>query len=129
MTNRARFLLDSNICIYLLEAVSKIALRMVERYQPGEVVTSAIAYAEVMRGLREPSQRALADTRAFFEVIPVQPFDAQAAEEYRKLPFERHRFDHLIAAHALSLDVVLVTRNTRHFRTVPGLRVEDWTDG
>ena len=128
MDSRARFLLDSNICIYLLEAVSEAARQKVESHRPGEVVTSAVAYAEVMRGLNNPTPKALADTRAFFDVIPVQPFDARAAEAYRKLPFERHRFDHLIAAHALSLELILVTRNVSHFRTVIGLRVEDWTD-
>jgi tRNA(fMet)-specific endonuclease VapC len=80
-----------------------------------------------MNGLREADPKAVAEAAAFFEVVPVQPFDTAAAEEYRKLPFERHRFDHLIAAHALSLDLVMVTRNVRHFRSVPKLRVEDWT--
>jgi tRNA(fMet)-specific endonuclease VapC len=123
----ARFLLDSNICIYILKGLSEGARRTVEDHRPGEVVTSAVAFAEVMNGLRDAKSKALADAAAFFEIVPVQPFDAAAAEKYRKLVFERHRFDHLIAAHALSLDVVMVTRNVRHFRNVPELRVEDWT--
>lgn len=98
-----------------------------EDHRPGEVVTSAVAYAEVTNGLSDADPKALADVAAFFDVVPVQPFDATAAEAYRKLPFERHRFDHLIAAHALSLDLILVTRNVGHFRNVPELRVEDWT--
>jgi tRNA(fMet)-specific endonuclease VapC len=122
-----RFLLDSNICIYILGGLSATARRAVERHRPGEVVTSAIAYAEVMSGLRDADARALADAAALFEIISVQPFGAEAAQAYRKLPFERHRFDHLIAAHALSLGLVMVTRNVRHFRGIPDLRVEDWT--
>ena len=125
--NSARFLLDSSVCIYILKGLSERARRAVEDRSPGEVVTSAVAYAEVMNGFRDASPRELANAAAFFEVVPVQPFDVAAAEKYRTLVFERHRFDHLIAAHALSLDLVMVTRNVRHFRNVPRLRVEDWT--
>lgn len=123
----ARFLLDSNICIYILKGLSDSARRAVENHSPGEVVTSAVAYAEVMNGLRDADSKALGDAAAFFEIVPVQPFDAAAAEKYRALVFERHRFDHLVAAHALSLDLTMVTRNVRHFRNVRELRVEDWT--
>lgn len=123
----ARFLLDSNICIYILKGLSEPARRAVEDHRPGEVVTSTVAYAEVMNGLRDADAKSLALAAAFFETVPVQPFDAAAAEKYRTLVFERHRFDHLIAAHALSLNLVMVTRNARHFRSVPHLRVEDWT--
>lgn len=123
----ARFLLDSNICIYILKGLSEPARQTVEDHSPGEVVTSAVAYAEVMNGFRDANAKALAHAAAFFEIVPVQPFDAAAAEKYRTLVFERHRFDHLVAAHALSLDLVMVTRNLRHFRNVPELRVEDWT--
>ena len=125
--SNARFLLDSNICIYILKGLSEPARRTVEDHSPGEVVTSAVAYAEVMNGFRDADPKALADAAAFFAIVLVQPFDAGAAEKYRTLVFERHRFDHLIAAHALSLDLVMVTRNVRHFRHVPKLRVEDWT--
>jgi len=40
---------------------------------------------------------------------------------------ERHRFDQLIAAHTLALNLTLVTANPRDFRDIPDLRVEDWT--
>lgn len=125
--NSARFLLDSNICIYILKGLSERARQAVEARRPGEVVTSAVAYAEVMNGLRDANSKALAEAAAFFEVVPVKAFDAAAAKKYCTLVFERHRFDHLIAAHALSLDLVMVTRNVLHFRNVPDLRVEDWT--
>ena len=127
MASEARFLLDSNICIYLIEGLSQSARRRVEAFRPREVVTSAVAFAEVMRGVDANDPRSSATADAFFEAIPVVPFDREAAFAYRRLPFERHRLDHLIAAHALALGVVLVTRNTRRFRAVPGLGVEDWT--
>ena len=58
---------------------------------------------------------------------PVVPFDQAAAQIYARLPFRRHRFDRLIAAHALALDVTLVTANERDFRDIAALRVENWT--
>jgi tRNA(fMet)-specific endonuclease VapC len=124
-----RALLDANICIYLIEGLSEEARRHVERFAPGEIVTSAVAFAEVIVKVDPNDARASANAGAFFAQIPVLPFDADAALAYRQVPFERHRFDHLIAAHALSLNLLLVTRNTRHFASVPGLRVENWIDG
>ena len=121
-----RVLLASNVCIYLIEGLSEKARHQVEGFEPGEVVTSAVAFAEVMLRVDETDSRASANASAFFSEIPVLPFDVEAALAYRHVPFERHRFDHLIAAHALSLDLLLVTRNTRHFENVPGLRVENW---
>jgi tRNA(fMet)-specific endonuclease VapC len=123
-----RVLLDSNLCIYLIEGLSEEARFKVERFAPGEVVTSAVAFAEVMLKVDPDDPFATANADAFFAAVPVLPFGAGAALAYRSVPFERHRFDHLIAAHALSLNLTLVTRNMRHFVSVPGLRVENWID-
>lgn len=122
-----RALLDSNICIYVLEGLSEPARSRIESYEPGEVVTSAIAYAEVMRGLDPRDKMAVAKTDALFAVVPVLPFEQKAALAYRSVPFRRGGFDRLIAAHALSLGLVLVTSNVLDFQRVAGLRVEDWT--
>ena len=123
-----RFLLDSNICIYLLEGLSDKARSQVERRAPGELITSMIVYAEVMRGLREDDARGRALTDAFFEVVPVVPFDKAAALAFRRVPFRRGGFDRLIAAHALALDLTLITNNPRDFADIAGLRVENWTE-
>lgn len=119
-------MLDSNILIYLLEGSSPEARRRAEMCEPGELATSAVAYAEMMWKVPPRDARKRAQVDVILRVVEVLPFDAKAGEAYRKLPFERHRFDHLIAAHALSRDLTMVTRNTRHFANVPGLRVEDW---
>ena len=122
-----RFLLDSNICIYLLGAFSEPARRRVESYYPGEVVTSAVAYAEVVRRVDFTDAAAIADTEALFATIPVLAFDVLAAAAYRRLPFKRGSFDRLIAAHAMALGLTFVTNNEQDFVEVPGLRVENWT--
>ncbi len=118
------FLLDSNICIYVLTGGPETVRRRVQNQEPGDLVTSAIAFAEVMTGIRSPEE--IANAEAFFAVVEVLPFDKVAARTYATMPFRRARFDRLIAAHALSLDLTLVTANVRDFADVPGLRVENW---
>ena len=119
-----RFLLDSNICIYLLQGVSGEARARVEAHEPGALVTSAIACAEVLRGVRSGDEAAAA---ALFGLIRVLPFDDRAAARYAAIPFRRGTFDRLIAAHALALGLVLVTNNERDYADVAGLSVENWT--
>ena len=121
-------LLDSNTLIFILaDAASSSALRL-GRCRPGSAVTSAIAYAEVMRGIGlRPEDQRLGER--LFTRVPVLPFDAAAAATFARLPFRRGSFDRLIAAHALSLDLAVVTDNERHFADVPGLKVENWTHG
>lgn len=121
------YLLDSNICIYLLEGLSDAARQRVEARLPGEVVTSAICLAEVMRGVDHADQDAFAKAERLFKVIPVLDFGADAALYHARLPFRRHSFDRLIAAHALSAGLTLVTNNESDFADVPGLKVENWT--
>lgn len=119
------FLLDSNICIYLLGGASDIARSSVQARAPGELVTSAVAFAEVMVGAR--SRQAVAQAEALFAVVKVLPFDEAAARAYASLSFKRARCDRLIAAHALALKLTLVTNNEGDFGDIPGLTVENWT--
>lgn len=124
MDAKPAFLLDTNICIYLLEGGSKTSVRRVEACDRGDLAVSAISYAEVMIGAREKDSASRA--KAFFDQMVVVPFDAVAGDRYGRLPFKRSNFDRLIAAHALSLQLTLVTNNERDFTDVPGLKVENW---
>lgn len=121
------FLLDSNICIYILEGLSAQARRHVEGRRPGEIVTSAVAYAEVMRGVDPDDALAGAKVDALFDIVDVLPFDRVAAQVYQAIPFKRGTFDRLIGAHALALGLTLVTNNVRDYSDISGLRVENWT--
>lgn len=119
-------MLDANILIMLLDIDERVIRRARQCFE-GDLCLSAIAYAEVARGTnagKGPPHDLLA--RAV-ESIPVQPFDERAARHYADLPFARHRFDRLIAAHALALDLTLVTANVQDFAAVDGLRLEDWS--
>ena len=121
------FLLDSNICIYVLEGRGRELRDRIEACSPGEIVTSSIVFAEVSRGLDLRDRKRVESADKLFAAFPIQPFDRAAAERYRDVPFSRGRFDRLIAAHALALGVTVITSNLDDFADVPGLRVEDWT--
>jgi tRNA(fMet)-specific endonuclease VapC len=119
------FLLDSNICIYVLRDADSAAAIKLGKCAPGSVVTSSIVYAELLRGApRDLDSRAGID--ALFTLVPVLPFDDGAARAYRDIPFKRGTFDRLIAAHALSLGLTLVTGNVRDYSDVSALRIENW---
>ncbi len=122
-----RFLLDANSCIYLIEKLSPPLRSRAERCAAGEIVTSAVVFAEVARGTNWSDVQAAGLVRDFFEAVEVLPFDRAAGFAYGGLPFARHRLDRLIAAHALALDLTLVTANVSDFRDVAELKVEDWT--
>ena len=119
------FLLDANICIYLLGGRSEIAAKRVQNCVRGELVTSAVAYAEVMIGAERLN--AVVPALAFFMQVPVLPFDEAAGDVYSQLPFKRGSYDRLIASQALSLGLTIVTSNEKDFADVPELLVENWT--
>lgn len=121
-----KFMLDSNVVIAVaLAAHEGVAWRMA-KYGQGDFAMSAITYAEVAHGSVRGKPPLFERLQAFVEEVPVLPFDDRAAGVYAKLSFQRGSYDRLIAAHALSLDLVLVTHNEKHFRDVPGLTVENW---
>jgi tRNA(fMet)-specific endonuclease VapC len=119
------FMLDANICIYILSGASLAAAARVSACSVGQLVTSAVAYAEVMIGAERFGQAGKA--RAFFAQVAVLPFDSAAGVAYSKLPFKRGSYDRLIAAQAVSLGLTVVTSNEADFADVPGLKVENWT--
>lgn len=118
-----RWLLDSNIGIYLLQGNAQNALRRLSACPLGSVVTSSICLAEMLIGLRAEEADSL---DRLLTVISVLPFDDPAAHAYATLRFRRASYDRLIAAHALSRGLTVVTANPLDFADVPGLAVEDW---
>ncbi|MET3710209.1 tRNA(fMet)-specific endonuclease VapC [Sphingomonas trueperi] len=118
------FLLDSNICIYLLQGSVERLNARVRAQAKGSLAVSAISYAEVRLGIRDAQGAVL---QAFLRDVPVMPFDAAAAEVYGRLPFRRARLDRLIAAQALAAGLTLITNNERDFADIPDLKLENWT--
>jgi tRNA(fMet)-specific endonuclease VapC len=117
-----KYLLDSNILIALALAGNEGVRARAAECDAGDLVTSAIVYAEVVHG-------SIGGKPPPFEhlQIHVLPFDETAARFYASLPFDRGSYDRLIAAHALSLNLIVVTHNKKDFADVPGLKAENWT--
>jgi len=131
---KPKYMLDTNICIYLMKHhPPEVAERFAQCFV-GDVVISAITLAELEHGVTcsgESEARNRAALDAFLEDVPVAPFESAAARAYgpaRYATRERKRdaLDKLIAAHAIALEVVLVTNNEADFTAYPGLRVENW---
>ncbi len=128
-------LIDTDICVYLINGRSEQALRRFTRFDAGDLGLSAISVAELMFGANNSRriQENLEALRYFLMPLITVEFDAKAAEVYGTLRVDLKRkgtpigpLDTMIAAQALSLDVPLVTNNVREFRRVEGLEVENW---
>lgn len=122
-----KYLLDSNAIIALVMNDDEGIVRRAAACDEGDMVTSAVAYAEVAYGSMRGQPPVFEQLQAFVEEVPVLDFDYKAALAYSTLPFKRASYDRLIAAHALSHELVVVTDNEKDFADVPGLKVENWT--
>lgn len=120
------YLLDSNVIIALVMNRNAGVVDRAAECFAGDMVTSAIAYAEVLYGSKRGKPPAQEQLSAFVQEVAVLDFDLQAAQVYASLPFRRHSYDRLIAAHALSQGLTVVTDNERLFSDIDGLQVENW---
>lgn len=131
---KPKFMLDTNICIYLMKHQPQEVAARFAQCVVGEVVISAITLAELEFGVACSGDKSLQNRRALdllLEDIPVAPFDATSAGAYGTIRLatqdrKRDAQDKLITAHAVALGVVLVTNNEADFLNYPGLRVENW---
>lgn len=123
-----KYLLDTNIVIAAMLAEGEAVRKRLAELDADDPVTSSIVIAEVLHGSVNGKPPAIKAVQHFTEEVPVLPFDMAAAQHYARLQFERRSFDRLIAAHALSCDLIVVTGNGKDFADVPGLKVENWTD-
>jgi tRNA(fMet)-specific endonuclease VapC len=128
-----RYMLDTNICIYLMKHQPKeVALRF-EQCSVGDVVISAITYAELQFGVAVSAdpEREADNVQNLIGDIPVAPFDAAAGIACGPIrdatrDSRTDAIDNLIAAHAASLGVIVVTNNVRDFAKYPGIVIENW---
>jgi tRNA(fMet)-specific endonuclease VapC len=124
-----KYLFDSNIIIMTVMAMNPALQRRLADCDEGDIVTSAIAYAEVAHGALRGKPPSFEKLQAFVEEAPVLDFDLKAAQVYATLSFKRASYDRLIAAHALSHGLTLVTDNEGDFDDIPNLNVENWAKG
>lgn len=132
-----RYMLDTNICIYLIKNHPPQVLRRLQALNQGDAVMSVVTYAELRAGLEIQSTQRAQDEHALLALvsrIPVLPFAVADAERFGVLRAavrdrSRNAMDRLIAAHAVSTGVTLVTNNEADFKDYPGLVVENWALG
>jgi tRNA(fMet)-specific endonuclease VapC len=131
-----KYMLDTNICVYLIRNKQPQLLTRLSRYSIEDVGLSTITVAELQHGVRKSSrpEQNLQALDQFLVPLSILDFDYQAAAAYGSVRAYLEKqgsvigsMDALIAAHALSHNITLVTNNTREFSRVPGLSIEDWT--
>ncbi|MCC7049342.1 MAG: type II toxin-antitoxin system VapC family toxin [Alphaproteobacteria bacterium] len=132
----ARYLLDTNICIYIRQRRPPLVMERFRRLAPGEAVLSVITFGELLYGAEKSAERASATEklRQLVELIPVMPLPEDAAASYaaQRAALERKgrmigNNDLWIAAHALAAGLILVTNDERELGRVSGLKVENWS--
>lgn len=131
-----KYMLDTNICIYTIKHKPPEVIKAFLCHEPDDMCTSSITYGELMHGVEKSQavERNRAAITLFLSAISILPFDSDAAEEYGAVRADLERkgmpigpMDMLIAGHARSRGLILVTNNTREFFRVNELEVEDWT--
>jgi tRNA(fMet)-specific endonuclease VapC len=129
------YMLDTDICIYIIKKRPGSVLRYFERLRPDEITMSSITFAELMNGAKKSLrvEENIAKLNELAEILEVKPFDRNAAIIYGNIRSALEKrgniigsYDLLIAAHAVSLDCILVTNNEREFSRVDGLKIENW---
>ncbi len=128
-----RFMLDTDSVSFALRGEGDVGARILE-HRPSELCVSSITLAELRYGAsRRKSERLHRLIDAFVSNIPAMPFDDACAAHFGEIASQLAaqgapigQFDALIAAHAIALDLTLVTNNTKHFQRVRGLEVVNW---
>jgi tRNA(fMet)-specific endonuclease VapC len=130
-----KYMLDTNICIYLIRKKPVQVLKRLQKIEASDVCISSITLAELEYGIQKSLNKsqnriALAEFTASLEIMP---FEADAAIKYGEIRADLESKgapiganDMLIAAHALSLKVTIVTNNIREFKRIPSLQIENW---
>ena len=129
-------LLDTNICIYIINAKPAEVLARFHRYRLGDIGLSSVVAAELAYGVaKSGSERNRRALEMFLAPLEIMPFDENAIWAYGELRADLERrglsigsLDTMIAAHALSMNAVLVTNNMREFSRVKGLQLDNWIE-
>lgn len=130
------YMLDTNICIYMINARPPEVLARFKQERLGQIGVSSVTAAELAYGVaKSGSTRNREALELFLAPLEVLPFDESVIWRYGELRSGLERrgqtigaLDTMIAAHALAANVILVTNNTREFVRVPDLRLQNWTE-
>ncbi len=131
-----KYMLDTNICIYIIKRKPSKVLKRFKKYSPGDILVSSITLAELRYGAEKSLyvEQNLDALNGFMVPLEIVPFDERAADEYGKVRAQLEKagkpigsMDMLIGSHALSLGLAIVTNNTKEFKRIKSLKVENWT--
>jgi len=132
-----RYLIDTNICIYIINQRPASVIQRFKQYEVGEIGVSTITVSELQYGVaksRHPDQNQQR-LNEFLAPFPLIPYDERAAVAYGVIRSQLGKrglptgpLDLLIAAQAVSRGLILVTNNTREFERVKQLRLENWAE-
>ena len=132
-----RYMLDTNICIYVIKHKPEKVFRKLQTIHPEDVCISSVTYAELVHGVEksiavEKNRLALSILLANMEILD---FDVDAADCYGKIRAYLEKkgtpigpLDMMIAGHAQSLGYTVVTNNVKEFSGVNALRIENWAE-
>ena len=132
-----KYMLDTNICIYIIKNKPKQVIEKFSCLDSSEICISSISYAELLYGAEKSRkvERNKLSLAYFLSAITIRDFGQAAAAEYGRIRAELEKegqpigaMDMLIAAHAKSEGLILVTNNTREFCRVKSLEVENWVN-
>lgn len=130
-----KYMLDTNIVIYIMKNRPS-SVKNKFKQKTGQLCISSITLGELVFGAEYSQQpeRNLSDIESFAARLEVLSFDGKAAYHFGQIRAELYKngspigpFDMMIAGHARSQGMILVTNNTREFERVPGLQIENWT--
>ena len=130
------YLLDTNICIYIIKKRPAAVFEKFKNLTIGDVGISSITLAELQYGIEKSSdsEKNREALEKFLTPVEIIDYGYDATVEYGKIRADLEKkgvpigpLDMLIASHAKSLDVILVTNNVGEFERIPGLRIENWT--
>jgi len=130
-----RFMLDTNVCIYMIKGKPPQVLSRLKDFSLGDVSVSCITVSELEYGVAKSSkpQQNRDALDAFLAPLEILPFNGEATHRYGQIRAYLEKegkligaMDMLIAAHALSASITLVTNNTKEFGRIPELRLENW---
>jgi tRNA(fMet)-specific endonuclease VapC len=130
------YLLDTNICIYIIKKKPAEVFEKFKTLTIGDVGISSITLAELQFGIEKSSnpEKNREALEKFLTPIEILDYGYEATVEYGKIRTELEKkgipigpLDMLIASHAKSLGVILVTNNEREFMRIVDLKIENWT--
>ena len=130
-----KYLIDTNICIYIMNKRPPDVIQKFKQFDPGEIGISTITVSELQYGVAKSTHRKKNQLRLdeFLAPLEILSYNEIAARTYDDIRIQLEKYgkpigplDLLIAAHALSQNLTIVTNNVKEFKQIKNLKIENW---